>query len=100
MTLTYTFLDRKYYEHDYEYEADDDECLEIILTAISDSYKIPFDKVASLYYDDLLLLDDITDDLIDEIKEHFKDRAAEAYEDYEAYMSDPYSYYGVSRSDF
>ena len=90
MIITYYFGRN---EVEFDYEADYEEVLDIIYTALkADGYNT----------------DGITDDLIeeyfdicyDDIKDHFCADAYEQWKDQESYRSDRLGYYGFSNKDF
>lgn len=97
----------KYYfgkdDEEFEYEVDAAEILEVAINYYSQLYGASVhgarSVLAGLLSDDLLLYEE-DEEFIDFLKEHFEADAKESYEDCKEYERDPYSYYGVSRSDF
>lgn len=96
--LVYDFGDE---EHDEEfiYSANYDIVCEVLAQLFADTYGIDF-GIAECILGDYDLYDDLEDIYYEDLLEHFRDEAMEQYRDAKEYNSDPYSYYGISESDF
>lgn len=105
MKITYSFATRQYevcgnpeYEtEEFEFEVDDTS--NVIVNEFRCEFGLTLVQARELI-DELDLWNELEERYEDEIKEHFEEEAYEMYKDQCEYESDPYSYYGVSRSDF
>ena len=65
---------------------------------MSEDYSLVLDFVLEAFEDDPQ--DDMFIELYEGVKEDNEDEAFEQLRDYQEYQKDPYSYYGLDRSDF
>jgi hypothetical protein len=96
MKITYEF-ETKRGSDEFDFEVDDTS--EIIEQCFRKEFGTNLTQTRELI-DELDLWESLEERYEDEIKEHFEEEAYEMYKDQREYESDPYSYYGVSRSDF
>lgn len=96
MKITYEF-ETKHGSYEFDFEVDDTS--EIIEQCFRKEFGTNLTQTRELI-DELDLWESLEERYEDEIKEHFEEEAYEMYKDQREYESDPYSYYGVSRSDF
>ena len=96
--LVYDFGDE---EHDEEfiYSANYDVVCEVLAQLFADTYGIYF-GIAECIISDYDLYDSLEEIYKEDLLEHFRDEALEAYQEYKEFDSDHYSFYGISESDF
>lgn len=111
-SLCESYIDYDFDDREFEYEFDDNE----FITYLHNKYSL--EDLANMFQEELAEVpewgdqdydqEDVLDDTIannifkfeDQIKDYFQRDAYEEYIDQREYEKDPYSYNGVSRSDF
>lgn len=96
MKITYEF-ETKHGSDKFEYYADDTS--EIIEQCFRKEFGTNLTQTREII-DEFGLWEELEEKYEEQIKKYYEEEAYEMYKDQCEYESDPYSYYGVSRSDF
>jgi len=120
MTITIIYDDERSYD-EFDYEIDDSDIQRFLIELLEDDFEGPdyiglpehlpvdpdnsgepytIEEYAEEYMDDLMDIRWYYDYVYDRVIDEFGDKIGEAYRDAEQLRKDPYSYYGVKRSDF